>query len=113
MNDFEKACNDVERDVMDSWSGEMTVENVIEWLQNKNVACCTFSQGRYISRLKKLKEKYPDDVKIIAENKDGSVVARFPVKWVKIGPPRKQELTEDRKEKLLAGAKAYREGKNS
>lgn len=73
-------------------------ENNIEFLTNAETATCSFSQGRYVSRMKKLAEKYPDDVQITAENKDGSIVAHFPVKWVKINPPK--QLSEETREKL-------------
>lgn len=64
-------------------------ENNIEFTQNSKTATVYFAQGRYITKIKKLKEKYPDEVDIVAENYDGSIVAHIPTKWVKISPPRK------------------------
>ena len=55
-------------------------ENVIEWLNGDEEATCTFSQGRYINRVKKLAEKYPDRVKIMVQNKDGSILVKLPLK---------------------------------
>lgn len=78
-------------------------ENNIEFYSNAETATCSFSQGRYVSRIKKLAEKYPDDVQITAENKDGSIVAHFPVKWVKINPPK--QLSEETREMMAERAR--------
>lgn len=68
-------------------------ENVIEWIRNDNVATVTFSQGRYISKIRKLAATHPEDVQITAENMDGSICAHIPVKYIKINPPR--SITEE------------------
>ena len=72
-------------------------ENNIEFLRNQTVC---FSQGRFINKVKALKEKYPDEVEICVENADGSIVAHIPTSWVRITPPQKRELTEEEKEVL-------------
>lgn len=71
-------------------------ENAIEFYKGDKRATVSFSQGKYISRIKKLKEKYPDDVEIVAENPDGSLYAHIPTKWIKINPPK--EMSEEQKE---------------
>ena len=75
-------------------------ENNIEFLRNQQTATVCFSQGRFINKIKALKEKYPDDVNICVENEDGSIVAHIPTRWVKIAPPRQVDITEERKEEL-------------
>lgn len=70
-------------------------ENVIEFLRNEETATCTFCQGRYITRIKELAEKKPDECKITRVNNDGSIVAHVPTTWVKINPT--QELSEEEK----------------
>lgn len=55
-------------------------ENVIEFLKNQNTITVTFSQRRWINKVKKMEIKYPDLVKIIAENDDKSIVAHLPIK---------------------------------
>jgi U3 small nucleolar ribonucleoprotein component len=72
-------------------------ENVIEWLKGQNRVTVTLSQGRYISKVKKLAEKYPDEVEVVAENKDGSIVAHVPLRYIKISRPK--EMTEEQKQK--------------
>ena len=44
---------------------------------------------KWINKIKKLKEEHPDDIKIIAENEDGSICAKLPMKYLKISAPRK------------------------
>lgn len=79
-----------------------TVENTIEFIKGSARATVTFSQGRYISRIKKLAEKYPEECEIVAVNKSAgegeSICAHIPTGWVKINPPRK--LTDEQKEEL-------------
>ena len=53
-----------------------------------------------------------DECKIIARNTDGTILAHVPVSWVKISPPRKVEMSDERKEQLrqqLASARNNRE----
>ena len=67
-------------------SMDRCVENVIEFLENQERATVTFSQGRFKSRIRKLAAERPEECEIVAENKDGSLCAHIPVKWVKIKP---------------------------
>ena len=71
-------------------------ENVIEFIKDTKTATCSFCQGRYISRIKELAEKRPDECQITATNKDGSIVAHIPVSWIRINP--NIELSEEQKE---------------
>lgn len=73
------------------------VENGIEFTKDAKTATVQFCQGRYKSRIKRLAEKYPEECEILAENKDGTLLAHIPVEWVKIIPPR--QLSEDEKQK--------------
>ena len=70
------------------------IENVIEFLKDQDTATITLSQGRYISRVKKLAAEHPDECKILTQNKDGSVMAHVPVSWIKISPPRRASETQ-------------------
>lgn len=70
-------------------------ENAIEFLRNDKVATVTFSQGKFISKVKKLAEKYPDKVQIVYENKT-SIVAHVPVSAIHLSITT-IELTEEQK----------------
>ena len=65
----------------------------------------------WINKVRKLKEKYPDQVTILAEpeNNDGCIYAKMPVKFLKLqGPAQRAELTDEEKAAIrdrLAAAK--------
>lgn len=59
-------------------------ENCIEWLNGQSVVSVTLSQKRLVSKVKKMAEKHPDLVTILAENDDGSIFAHLPLKAVKL-----------------------------
>lgn len=77
-------------------SMDRCIENVLEFLENQERATVTFSQGRYKSRIRKLAEQHPDKCQIVAENKDGSLLAHIPTRWIRIVPSR--EYTEEQKQ---------------
>lgn len=58
-------------------------ENVVEWITNDKTITVTLSQRKFITKIKKLAEKHPEDVQIIHENPDGSIVAHLPLKALK------------------------------
>ena len=57
-------------------------ENVIEFLKNEEMMTCTLCQGRFITKVRELAEKFPDEVEITVENADGSIVAHVPVRFL-------------------------------
>ena len=81
-------------------------ENMIEWLSGSHSATVTFTNRKHISRIKKLYEERKEEFKYYHENKDGSVCAKIPMKWIKINPGSlpgtraKREMTEEQKEAL-------------
>ena len=58
-------------------------------------------ERRYVSKIRKLKEKYPEQVRIIAEpeGNDGCIYCELPTTWFSIRPPRKLDLTDEQREK--------------
>ena len=78
-------------------------ENTIKFVKDAKKATVTFSQGRYCSKIKKLSVSHPEECQILAENKDGSILAHVPVCWVKITPPK--EMTEEHKQAILKNLK--------
>lgn len=73
-------------------------ENVVEWQRNSPMATVTFCQGKYITKIRKLAERFPDECEIVAENEDGSIMAHIPTKWIKINNPRREISDEEREE---------------
>lgn len=84
-------------------------ENVIEWVKDGKTATLILTQRRTISRVMKLAKSRPEECKIVAENKDGSICARVPVGWIKISPIR--EVSEEQKEAARVRMKEMRENK--
>ncbi len=107
MNSFERACDEVEKDIISD--GETNNENAIEWIKNSDIATVTFSQKRYVSKIEKLAERFPDKVKIIHKNSDGSILAHIPVKAIKLQIVERKLTEEQRlelKERITKARKA-------
>lgn len=81
-------------------------ENIIEWVRDEKRATLTFTQGRYLSKIKKLAKTYSEECQIVANNKDGSIVAHVPVTWIKINPPR--QLTEEQRKAAAKRLNSYK-----
>lgn len=67
------------------------------------------SESKWINKIKKLAQEYPDDVKInridydeIDKNKEYSIEANISKKFLKINPPRKSNMTDEQKAALAA-----------
>ena len=75
-------------------------ENMIEFLDNDKEATVTLHDMRLKNRVMKLAEEYPDEVtiKVMPEQNHSFLVAHVPKKWVRINPPIKREMTEERRQ---------------
>lgn len=104
MNGFEKACN------TENYTGETSQENVIEWIRGDKEVTVTFANNtRYNSKVRKLAEQYPDEVKIVTDNYDGSLVAHLPLSYIKVSHPR--VLSEE--SKIKAAERLHRVHENN
>ena len=87
----------------------MENENVIEWLSGQDRVTVTFTQRKFVSRIKKLASEH-DEVEIIAENPDGSICAHLPLNYIKVSAPRAgNEMSPERKEQMAQILKEARE----
>ena len=82
-------------------------ENCVEFLNNQKTITVSFCSQKWITKIKKLSQSNPDDVEIIAENKDGSICARLPIKYLKISTPRK--VSDEQRQKASERFKKLRE----
>ena len=65
-------------------------EFAIEWTKDRNYAGVTVPTGTALkSKLMRYARERPDEVKLKAENKDGSAFFHIPISYVKVSPPRK------------------------
>jgi hypothetical protein len=106
MNDFERVSDEVSTP-----NYETSSECAIEWVRGNRTATVTFpSANRYNSKVRRLAEEYPEEVKIRHENLDGSIVATIPVKFIKIGAPKK--VSDEQREALSERLRQIREKQN-
>lgn len=75
-------------------------ENSVEWLSKERMATVSFTNQKHINRIKKLYEERSEDFKYFKENKDGSICAKIPLKWIKINAGSKtgRVMTDEQKE---------------
>lgn len=69
---------------------------------DRETAYISSDERRWINRIRLLAEEHPDDVviKYQPETNDGCICATIPVSWVKVNPPRKLEMTDERRQAL-------------
>ena len=82
-------------------------ENCVEFLNGQKTMTVSFCSQKWITKIKKLHELNPDDVEIIAENDDGSICARLPIKYLKISAPRK--VSDEQRQRASERFKKLRE----
>ena len=75
-------------------------ETCFDHLNGESTATISTDDRSVKLKLAKLYQSYPDDVQLVAENDDGSVMYHLPWKWVKFSPPRKVYMTDERKAEL-------------
>ena len=72
-------------------------EFCIEWLRGSDYAGVTTPSGTALkSKLMRLAQERPDEVKIVAVNTDGSAFFHIPINYIKVSPPRK--VSEEQRE---------------
>ena len=56
-------------------------------------------ERRFVTKVRKLKEKYPEQVRIIKEpeDNDGCIYCELPVEWFKLSP--KKRVSDEQREK--------------
>ena len=81
---------------------EKNKENAIEWLTGQDTITLSLTQQRYITKVRKLKKKFPKLVKI-RTNKDGSIFAKLPLSALKLSIILREgvELSEEEKDALV------------
>lgn len=69
----------------------------------------TTAEKKFVNKIKKLKEQYPDEIKIIAENDNGSIYAHVPYDWfVFPRPPKKINYTPEQRAAIAERLKGSR-----
>ena len=70
-------------------------------------------ERKWINRVRKLSEDFPDQVQITKEpdENDGCIYASVPAAWLKVQPPKKMNFTEEQKNAFAERLRVYRETK--
>lgn len=105
MTAFEKAADEIDSKY---YTGEAVQENCIEWIKGSQTATVTFPKSRFSIKVTKLAEQYPDEVQICHVNKDGSIVAHIPVKYIRLQRPSQRVCTEEERQMLRERLKTNR-----
>lgn len=85
-------------------------ETSLNYVDVDSVASFTTYERRWINKIKKWKEEYPDKVNIIAENEDGTICVHIPKQWFKISPPKK--VSEEQRKRMSELGKQRFTGRN-
>ena len=87
-------------------------ENCIEWLTGQNMIVLSLTQERMINKVRKLKQKFPNEVKI-KTNKDGSICAKIPFSYLKLNHTEREpkELTDEEKKEIRKRLQAGKQAK--
>ena len=74
-------------------------ETALDYIDSDKHATFSSSETKWINKIAKLHEQYPNEVEIVCEAADnyGMVVAHIPKSWFKISPPKKVNLTEEQR----------------
>lgn len=81
-------------------------EFAIEWERGDAFAWVTVpNHTKLKSKLVKYSKSYPEEVTVVKENKDGSLLAKVPVSYIKVSPPKRmsaenREKASERMKKL-------------
>ena len=69
---------------------------------NKEHGFFSSDERKFITKVRKLKEQYPDRVRIIKEpeENDGCIYCELPTEWFMIRVPRKVDLTDEQRQEL-------------
>lgn len=78
-------------------AADRCVENVIEWIDGNKRVCATITTRSFKKRVYQIAKTNPL-LEIVAENADGSILVKFPLKWVKINPGRSSKEGSSTKE---------------
>lgn len=87
------------------WTMRDEQENSVYWLTDDKTVQVTLHQRKYITKVRRMAAEH-DDVRILHENKDGSIVAEMPLKCIKMSYPPKVELTEEQRKERSERMKA-------
>lgn len=82
-------------------------ETSIDYLTCDNYAVFYSGETKWINKMRRYAEQYPNEVCIQQDN-DWGLIAHVPRNWMKVAPPRKVNLTEEQRQQCAARLAASR-----
>lgn len=82
-------------------------ETAVNHIAGDNYCTVFTNEQRWKSRVRKLAEQHPGEATITKDN-DWGLFATIPASWLKLAPPRKVNMTDERKAELAARLKEAR-----
>ena len=81
---------------------------------DKDMAFFSSDERKWITKIRKLKEQYPEEVSIDQEpeKNNGCICAKIPQGWVRIAPKAKRIFTEEQKAASAERLRSYRKQSN-
>ena len=78
---------------------------------SREAAYFSSNELKWINRIRKFANDYPDQVTILAqpEDNDGVIYARLPISFFRLQAPQKQNLTDEQKDALSERLRKWRE----
>lgn len=73
---------------------QRVLETVFEYEDGRDTFTISACEKWSATKIRNLAKAHPEEVKIIAENVDGSFMAHVPVGWASIRPKRKMSQTQ-------------------
>lgn len=88
-------------------------ETCVEYINADKHATFCSGETKWVNKILKLREKYPDLVEITKWPEDnwGVIVAHIPKGWLKISPPRQVSYTDEQRAALAERLAAARDKK--
>ena len=83
-------------------------ETCVEHISGEDHITFSSNERKWINHIKRLKERYPNEVSIKRINPDGSLVAHLPVAWFQIKPKKKVHFSE---EQIMAATARLEKGR--
>lgn len=74
------------------------------------ITVCT-AEKKWVNRLRKLSKQHEDDVTIVAENPDGSLLVRLPYSWFQFPRPKRHvtPMSEERRAEVTENLRRWHE----
>ena len=87
-------------------------ENIFEWLNRDQTVTFTLNQLKMKNQLKKMIADGDENIRIIAENDDGSIHGTMPLSYLKISRPHTRNLTSEQRKAVADRFKKAKETKS-